>query len=116
MTSRTRTDDRNRQQLKGHLDMLLLSTVRDGPAHGYKVVSRLRTQSGGTFDLPEGTIYPALHRLEGDGLLRSCWRVESGRRRRVYSLTRAGSTALRAERVSWLRFTHAVQAVTGWTA
>ena len=62
--------------LKGHLDLLLLAAVRARPAHGYAVIDELRRRSGGTFDLPEGTVYPALHRLERGGLLASHWSDE----------------------------------------
>ena len=61
----------NRERLKGHLDLLMLSVLAAGPAHGYAVITALRARSGGTFDLPEGTVYPALHRLEAAGLLTS---------------------------------------------
>ena len=74
----------NRERLKGHLDLLLLSSLSAGPAHGYAVIAALRDRSEGTFDLPEGTIYPALHRLEDAGLLGSSWADAGGRRRRVY--------------------------------
>jgi len=103
----------NRERLKGHLDLLLLSVLAAGPAHGYAVISALRQRSEGTFDLPEGTIYPALHRLEDAGLLASSWADADGRRRRVYALTSAGATALAAERGEWHRFARAVQAVAG---
>ena len=63
----------DRERLKGNLDLLLLSVLSSGPAHGYAIISALRDRSGGTFDLPEGTIYPALHRLEDAGLLVSTW-------------------------------------------
>ena len=76
------------ERLKGHLDLLLLSVLSRGPGHGYEVITRLRDRSGGTFELPEGTVYPALHRLEEGGLLASAWDVVSGRRRRIYRLTR----------------------------
>src|SRR5690348_15921525 len=61
------------ESLKGHLDMLLLAAVSAEPAHGYRLVLRLRELSGGAFDLPEGTIYPALYRLERAGLVGSEW-------------------------------------------
>jgi PadR family transcriptional regulator PadR len=64
--------------LKGHLDALLLAAIAEGPVHGYGVIERLRARSGGHFDLPEGTIYPALHRLERDRLLSSKWTVVNG--------------------------------------
>ena len=104
-----------RERLKGHLDLLLLSVLAAGPAHGYAIISALRERSDGMFDLPEGTIYPALHRLEGGGLLSSSWAEADGRRRRVYALTQAGAAALAAERTQWRRFAHGVQAVLGWS-
>ena len=71
----------DRERLKGNLDLLLLSVLSAGPAHGYAIISALRERSEGTFDLPEGTIYPALHRLEDSGLLASSWAQAEGRRR-----------------------------------
>jgi PadR family transcriptional regulator PadR len=103
----------NRERLKGNLDLLLLAVLAAGPAHGYAVISALRQRSEGTFDLPEGTVYPALHRLEDAGLLSSSWADADGRRRRVYALTTKGAAALTAEQSEWRRFAHAVQAVTG---
>jgi PadR family transcriptional regulator, regulatory protein PadR len=97
--------------LKGHVDMLLLSVIRDGPAHGYLVVSRLAERSEGAFQLGEGTVYPALRRLEKQGLLRSSWTVHSGRKRRVYRLTPKGEKALSAQRVEWERFSRGVGGV-----
>ena len=99
------------ESLKGHLDLLLLSLFRGGAAHGYSVVERLATESGGAFDLPEGTVYPALHRLEGRGQLRSRWKVVAGRRRRVYELTPEGRRALVDAFREWTRFSSAVQRV-----
>jgi PadR family transcriptional regulator len=106
----------NRERLKGHLDLLLLSVLSAGPAHGYAIISALRERSEGTFDLPEGTIYPALHRLEDAGLLGSSWADADGRKRRVYALTDKGVTALAAERTEWRRFSTGMQAVLGWSA
>ena len=101
------------EALKGHLDLLLLSVLRDGPAHGYLVIERLRAGSSGAFDLAEGTIYPALHRLERNGLLESGWSEETGRRRRVYRITAQGVTALAALRVDYAAFSGGVRAVLG---
>src|SRR2546429_5858648 len=81
------------EKLKGHLDLLLLSVLSRGPGHGYEVITRLKVRSGGAFQLPEGTVYPALHRLEDAGLLASGWDVVAGRRRRLYHLTAAGGAA-----------------------
>jgi PadR family transcriptional regulator PadR len=100
--------------LRGHLDLLLLTTLRDdGPAHGYAVITRLRAQSLGAFDLPEGTVYPALQRLERDGLVASEWDTSASRRRRVYRLTPAGAAALAAKRRDWRVFAHGMHAVLG---
>jgi PadR family transcriptional regulator, regulatory protein PadR len=107
---------RERERLKGHLDLLLLSVLAAGPAHGYAIITALRARSDGAFDLPEGTVYPALHRLEEAGLLASDWADADGRRRRVYALTSAGSAALAAQRTEWTRFASGVQAVLGWPA
>ena len=101
--------------LKGHLDALLLSVLADEPAHGYVIIERLRARSEGVFDLPEGTIYPALHRLERARLLSSDWDERSGRRRRVYRVTAAGRAALRQETRDWATFRGAVSAVLGVT-
>lgn len=100
-------------QLKGHLDTLLLAVVRDRPAHGYAIISELRDRSEGAFDLPEGTVYPALHRLERAGLLRSAWADVAGRRRRIYQVTGAGATSLAAGRKAWLEFSTGMQTVLG---
>jgi PadR family transcriptional regulator, regulatory protein PadR len=99
--------------LKGHLDLLLLAALAGRPAHGYAVVERLRERSGGAFDLSEGTIYPALYRLERAKLLSSRWSVVGGRRRRIYSLTRSGQRALAEQRREWKAFAGAVKAVAG---
>ena len=97
--------------LKGHVDLLLLATLRRGPLHGYGLVEALRSTSAGTFDLAEGTVYPALYRLEAAGLLSSSWTKANGRRRRVYELTNRGRGELARERDEWQAFAHAVEAV-----
>lgn len=105
----------DQQRLKGNLDLLLLSVLARGPAHGYAVIAALRDRSEGTFDLPEGTVYPALHRLERARLLSARWQrgedAAGGRRRKVYVLTTAGEAALSAERGRWRRFTAGMGAV-----
>jgi PadR family transcriptional regulator len=97
--------------LKGHVDFLILATLREGPLHGYGVVEKLRGASDGAFDLAEGTVYPALYRLEAAGLLSSKWTTVGGRRRRVYQLTKRGRTELARERKEWKAFSLAVEAV-----
>ncbi len=99
------------QALKGHLDVLLLATMADGPRHGYAIREALRDGSGGRFDLPTGTVYPALHRLERAGLLAGEWSTVDGRRRRTYRLTEAGRRKLAGERANWRGFSRAVTAL-----
>jgi PadR family transcriptional regulator PadR len=99
------------EALKGHLDSLILAVLATGPAHGYAIIEELRTRSGGTFTLPEGTVYPALHRLERAGLLASTWSDAAGRRRRVYRLTRSGRRDLGLRKDEWRSFASAVEAV-----
>ena len=100
-----------RDATKGHLDLLLLGVLARAPGHGYAVINALRESSDGVFDLPEGSVYPALHRLEDQGLLSSDWAPVAGRRRRVYRITAAGRSALTAERREWTTLTQAVDAV-----
>src|SRR5271166_6213278 len=97
--------------LKGHLDSLILSVLEPAPLHGYAIIAELKRRSGGQLELPEGTAYPALHRLEQGGLLSSTWGEANGRRRRVYSLTRRGGNELRAQRQEWSRFAAVVELV-----
>ena len=101
------------EPLKGHLDPLILAAVQSAPLHGYAVIEQLRMRSRGVFDLAEGTVYPALHRLEGAKLLASRWTSGEGRRRRVYRLTRSGRAALKTQTKQWSAFSHAVSLVLG---
>jgi PadR family transcriptional regulator PadR len=96
---------------RGQLDGMLLAILAGGPAHGYGIAQALKERSGGTFDLPEGTIYPALHRLERARLLQSDWSTAAGRKRRVYRLTGTGGRAVANARDDWRRFSAAVEAV-----
>jgi PadR family transcriptional regulator, regulatory protein PadR len=84
--------------------MLLLAVLRREPGHGYAVIQRLSEASDGAFDLPEGTIYPALHRLERKGLLESREVEFEGRRRRVYAITSTGREALVEHLDEWRSF------------
>lgn len=99
------------EELKGHLDGLILAVVAHESLHGYAVIEALKARSGGSLALPEGTVYPALHRLEADGLLQSEWSAASGRRRRVYSITRRGEKELGASRERWRLFASTIEAV-----
>src|SRR5262249_61052998 len=89
------------EELKGRLDAVLLAALEDGPRHGYAVIESLRQSTGGRLDLPTGTIYPALRRLEQAGLITGSWSVVGGRRRREYQLTAAGTRALSGKRADW---------------
>jgi len=102
------------EMLKGHLDLIVLAALSGRPAHGYAVIAEIRRKSGQAFDLPEGTIYPVLHRLEHAGLLVSRWETaESGRRRRVYALTGLGKNALAERRAIWQQFSDAIGGLLG---
>src|SRR6201987_2042644 len=101
------------EMLKGHLDMIVLAALSSGPAHGYAIIQEIHRRTGGAFELPEGTVYPALHRLEEAGLLASDWDVVSGRRRRIYRLTHAGVAALAAESRQWREFSGSMTRVLG---
>ena len=92
------------EALKGHLDLLLLAALRAEPGHGYAVLSRMKEMSDGAFDVPEGTVYPALHRLQRRGLLASSWETVNGRRRRVYRITPRGEREFSGRRQAWERF------------
>jgi PadR family transcriptional regulator len=103
------------EELKGHLDGMLLAALEGGPRHGYAVIEALRRGSGGQLDLPTGTIYPALRRLEASGLITGSWSVVAGRRRRYYELTAVGQRALAGRRADWRQFAATVTAVLeGW--
>ena len=91
--------------------MLVLAVLADGPRHGYAVIETLRARSGEAFDLPEGTVYPVLRRLDEAGLLSSEWSEVGGRRRRTYRLTEAGRAALVAQVSAWEQFADAVGTV-----
>jgi DNA-binding PadR family transcriptional regulator len=100
-----------RDLVRGHLDMLMLSIVADGPIHGYAALEELKRRSGGAFDLPEGTVYPALHRLESGGLLASRWSSDTGRRRRVYEITKRGRSSLATEHHEFAALVAGIEAV-----
>jgi len=104
-------------QLRGNLDTLILAALVDSPAHGYHVIGRIRDRSTGVFDLAEGTVYPALHRLEAAGHLRSRWEDIEGRRRKIYSVTPRGQRRLADDRTRWNTFSSVMTlAIGGETA
>jgi PadR family transcriptional regulator PadR len=97
--------------LKNNVDLLLMGVLRQGPAHGYAIIAALRERSEGEFDLAEGTIYPALHRLEQAGLIESSIESAQGRRRRTYALTARGRKEFTIRRRAWKSYVARMQAV-----
>jgi PadR family transcriptional regulator PadR len=98
--------------LRGSLDLLILKTLSLGPMHGWGISQRIRQISQGVLEVNQGSLYPALQRLEKDGLITSDWRTtENNRRARYYEITAAGRRALGEEVESWRRFAAALEAV-----
>jgi PadR family transcriptional regulator len=99
----------NSDQLHGTLDMLVLKTLQQGRLHGYAIAVRLQALSRDVLQVEEGSLYPALYRMEARGWLTSEWAVtDTGRRARFYKLTREGRAQLAAETASWTRLSTAV--------
>ena len=95
--------------LRGTLDVLILKTLSWGPAHGYSVARWIEETTGAALQIEEGSLYPALHRLERRGWLESEWGLsENNRRAKYYRLTGEGLKALQAETSAWERFARAV--------
>ena len=98
--------------LYGTLALLLLKALEDGSLHGLDVARRIRGRTEGVLEIEEGALYPALHRLERDGLVEAEWGVsEKGRRAKFYSLTAKGRRRLERERSDWIEHTRAVSRV-----
>src|SRR3954454_20517927 len=100
-----------KDSVRGHLDAVLLAVLEPGPLHGYAIIEAMRERSGGRFDLPTGTVYPALRALERAGYLAGDWSEVGGRRRRTYRLTGSGRRALVAERTDWQAYSQALNAM-----
>ena len=102
-------DDDRLDLPQGTLDLLILKAVSLGPMHGWAISDRLRQVSRAALQVPQGSLYPALHRLERRGWVRAAWGAsESNRRAKYYALTRAGRKQLDAETDAWARLTAAV--------
>ena len=98
--------------LQGTLDMLILKALSLGALHGYGVIQRIRQMSGEMLSVEQGSLYPALYRIEQRGWVSSKWDVnETGRRAKFYTLTRAGRRQLGAEEASWDRLVLAISKV-----
>ena len=94
---------------QGTLDLLILKVAALGPVHGYAIAQRLQQVSRDVVQVPQGSLYPALHRLENRGLLTADWReTETGREAKFYRLTKKGQAQLQAETASWERLAEAV--------
>ncbi|QIS15676.1 PadR family transcriptional regulator [Nocardia arthritidis] len=98
-------------ELRGHLDGLVLAVLERAPLHGYGVSQALALRSGGAIDVPSGTIYPALHRLERAGAISSDWASADGRKRRVYTITARGRRDLAEQRAAWAEFSSTISTV-----
>ena len=98
---------------KGALPTLILEALLREPSHGYRIAQRIKERSKGVLDFKEGTLYPALHKLENEGMVESYDAVEKGRQRRYYRITKAGRTALARDRAEWLELSRAVNLILG---
>ena len=106
------SDDPRLELLQGTLDLLILKTLRLGPMHGWGISKRVRTVSADVLQINQGSLYPALHRLEHRGWITSEWGAsDNNRRAKYYRLTVAGRRQLDEEHVEWKRFAEAVEAV-----
>ena len=94
--------------LKGTLPTLILQVLAEGASHGYRIAQDIKARSKGVLEFKEGTLYPALHTLEGEGYLESFKQVEKGRTRRYYRLTEKGRKELIKQREEWRRISRAV--------
>jgi len=94
---------------QGTLDLLILKIVASGPVHGYAIAQRLQQVSRDVVQVPQGSLYPALHRLENRGYLAADWKeTETGREAKMYRLTRKGRAQLESEAASWQRLVNAI--------
>jgi transcriptional regulator len=108
---------KNAELLPGTLDMLILKAVSLKPLHGYGVLQRIRQISGDALDIPQGSLYPALYRLEHQELIAADWGVsDNNRRAKYYTLTAAGRRRLRDETAGWNRLASAIAAALNSTA
>ena len=95
--------------LQGTLDVLILKSLASEPRHGWAIAKRIQAASGDVLQIKQGSLYPALHRLEHQGLIKAEWKTnETGRDARFYTLTRAGRTQLQAELEQWDRLSSAI--------
>ena len=98
---------------KGTLPTLILEVLAQEPSHGYRIAQKIKERSDGVLDFKEGTLYPALHKLENESLVESYESVESGRARRYYRITQSGRKALNKDRAEWRQLSRAVSIILG---
>ena len=98
---------------KGTLPTLILEAVEQEPSHGYRIAQGIKERSKGVLDFKEGTLYPALHKLENEGLVASSEEIENGRARRYYRITKAGRTVLAKDRAEWRWISREVTMILG---
>jgi PadR family transcriptional regulator, regulatory protein PadR len=96
---------------KGTLPTLILEALQHEPSHGYRIAQGIKERSRGVLDFKEGTLYPALHKLENEGLVESYEGMESGRPRRYYRITKDGHRALDKDRADWRKYSRAVTTI-----
>ena len=98
---------------KGTLPTLILEFLAQEPSHGYRIAQKIKERSEGVLDFKEGTLYPALHKLESEGMVESYESVENGRSRRHYRITRSGRRMLANDRTEWRQISRAVTTILG---
>ena len=103
----------NKGLLGGSTPLMLLSLIENADCYGYEIIRRLEERSDQTFSFKEGTLYPVLHKLENDGLIRSYYMEAGGRQRRYYAITERGKKQLSEEKMQWQKFSIAVTKVIG---
>ena len=99
--------------LKGTLPTLILEALKQEPSHGYRIAQKIKERSQGVLDFKEGTLYPALHKLESEGMVESYDSVENGRPRRHYRITKSGRGMLVKDRAEWREVSRAVTTILG---
>ena len=98
---------------KGTLPTLILEALANEPSHGYRIAQKIKERSKGVLDFKEGTLYPALHKLEAEGMVESYESVENGRSRRHYRITKSGRGMLARDRAEWRVLSRAVTTILG---
>jgi DNA-binding PadR family transcriptional regulator len=109
-------NEENANMIRGNTELLVLSVLRDGPAHGYSIVGEIESRTGGALSLKQGSIYPLLYSMEEQGFVTSDWNTPNRgeRARRIYSITATGQSELERRLESFVRFSNAVLKTAGF--